>query len=135
MDIVAFNQYTGWYGGSLETAPDSKWEISYNKPVIISEFGGGAVQGMHGAIDERWTEEYQEYLYQQNLKMIEKIPNIRGMSPWILADFRSPRRQLAFIQDGYNRKGLISNNGIKKKAFYTLQGFYEKMAKEYYPKN
>ncbi len=135
LDIVAFNQYTGWYGGSLETAPDSKWEISYNKPVIISEFGGGAVQGMHGAIDERWTEEYQEYLYQQNLKMIEKIPNIRGMSPWILADFRSPRRQLAFIQDGYNRKGLISNSGIKKKAFYTLQGFYEKMAKEYYPKN
>ncbi len=126
LDIVAFNQYTGWYGGSLETAPDSRWEISFNKPVIVSEFGGGALQGKHGTKDERWTEEYQEYLYQQNLKMIEKIPNIRGMSPWILADFRSPKRQLAFIQDGYNRKGLISNNGIKKKAFFTLQEFYTK---------
>ena len=130
-DIVAFNQYTGWYGGSLEDAPDSKWQIAFKKPVIISEFGGGAVQGMHGTKDERWTEEYQDYLYQQNLKMLEKIPGIRGMSPWILADFRSPRRQLPNIQDGYNRKGLISNNGIKKKAFFTLQSFYKKMAESF----
>jgi len=132
MDIVAFNQYTGWYGGSLEDAPNAKWKIKYNKPVVISEFGGGALQGLHGTIKERWTEEYQEYLYQQNLKMIEKIPNIRGTSPWILNDFRSPKRVLPIIQDGWNRKGLISNRGIKKKAFFTVQSFYKKMKKQYY---
>ena len=131
LDIVAFNQYTGWYGGSLEEAPNSKWNIHFNKPVVISEFGGGALYGLHGTIKERWTEEYQEYLYEQNLKMIEKIPNIRGVSPWILADFRSPRRLLPVIQDGWNRKGLISNNGEKKKAFYTMQQFYEKIKKQY----
>ncbi len=131
LDIVAFNQYTGWYGGSLENAPEMKWDIKYNKPVVISEFGGGALQGFHGTIQERWTEEYQEYLYQQNLKMIEKIPNIRGTSPWILNDFRSPKRVLPIIQDGWNRKGLISNQGIKKKAFFTVQKFYNKMEKQY----
>lgn len=131
LDIVAFNEYTGWYGGSLETAPDAKWEINYNKPVIVSEFGGGALQGKHGTKDERWTEEYQEYLYQQNLKMLDKIPNLRGMSPWILADFRSPKRLLPYIQDGYNRKGLISNNGIKKKAFFTLQAYYKMKAETF----
>ncbi len=131
MDIVAFNQYTGWYGGSLEEAPNAKWDIKYNKPVIISEFGGGALQGLHGTIKERWTEEYQEYLYQQNLKMIEKIPNIRGTSPWILNDFRSPKRVLPVIQDGWNRKGLISNHGIKKKAFFTVKEFYNKMQQQY----
>ncbi len=131
MDIVAFNQYTGWYGGSLENAPDAKWSIKYNKPVVISEFGGGALQGLHGTIKERWTEEYQEYLYQQNLKMIEKIPNIRGTSPWILNDFRSPKRVLPIIQDGWNRKGLISNHGIKKKAFFTVKEFYKKMQQQY----
>ena len=125
LDIVAFNQYTGWYGGSLEEAPDAKWEITFNKPVVISEFGGGALQGLHGTIHERWTEEYQNYLYQQNLKMIEKIPNISGMSPWILVDFRSPKRVLPKIQDGWNRKGLISNRGIKKEAFFTMQQFYK----------
>lgn len=131
LDIVAFNQYTGWYGGSLEDAPDSKWDIKFNKPVVISEFGGGALQGLHGSIDERWTEEYQEYLYQQNLKMIERIPNIRGTSPWILADFRSPKRLLPGIQDGWNRKGLVSDNGIKKRAFYTLRSFYDKIDEQY----
>jgi beta-glucuronidase len=127
VDIIAFNEYTGWYGGDLSTAPDAKWTTPYNKPVVVSEFGGGAKQGLRGSRDERWTEEYQEYLYKQNLLMIEKIPNIRGISPWILTDFRSPRRMLPGIQDGFNRKGLISDSGEKKKAFFVLQDFYKKM--------
>ena len=94
--------------------------------MVVSEFGGDARQGLHGSKDERWTEEYQEYLYQQNLKMIDKIPNIRGMSPWILTDFRSPRRVLPGIQDGFNRKGLVSDKGVKKKAFFILRDFYGK---------
>jgi beta-glucuronidase len=126
VDIVAFNEYTGWYGGDLATTPDTKWTTPYNKPVVVSEFGGSAKQGLHGPKDERWTEEYQEYLYQQNLFMIEKIPNIRAISPWILTDFRSPRRVLPCIQDGFNRKGLISDTGEKKKAFFVLQDFYSK---------
>lgn len=124
LDIVAFNQYRGWYGGSLDDAPQARWEVRYDKPVLISEFGGDALAGRHGARDERWTEEYQAYLYQQNLAMIEKIPQVTGMSPWILADFRSPRRLLPGIQDGYNRKGLISSQGVRKRAFYTLRDFY-----------
>ncbi|MFZ1751317.1 MAG: glycoside hydrolase family 2 TIM barrel-domain containing protein [Saprospiraceae bacterium] len=130
-DILAFNQYRGWYGGDLKTAPDMKWITPYNKPIVVSEFGGGAKQGLHGPKEERWNEEYQEYLYQQNLLMIDKIPNIRGMSPWILTDFRSPRRQLPGIQDGFNRKGLISDKGVKKKAFFTLQSFYKKIKLQY----
>lgn len=126
LDIVAFNQYLGWYGGNLADAEKIIWKTPYDKPVVVSEFGGDAKQGFHGARDERWTEEYQEYLYQQNLKMIEKMPNIRGLSPWILVDFRSPRRNLPGIQDGYNRKGLISNDGVKKKAFYVLRDFYKR---------
>jgi beta-glucuronidase len=127
LDIVAFNQYRGWYGGTLDDAPQARWEIRFDKPVIVSEFGGDALQGLHGPRDQRWTEEYQEYLYQQNLAMVEQIPNLAGLSPWILADFRSPRRLLPRIQDGYNRKGLISNQGLRKKAFYTLREFYRKM--------
>ncbi len=124
MDIVAFNQYRGWYGGDLATAPDAKWICPYNKPIVVSEFGGDALQGKHGTKNERWTEEYQEYLYRQNLRMLDKIAGMRGMSPWILMDFRSPRRLLPGIQDGFNRKGLVSDKGKKKKAFYILQAYY-----------
>ncbi|WP_343706753.1 glycoside hydrolase family 2 TIM barrel-domain containing protein [Flavobacterium sp.] len=131
LDVVAFNQYLGWYGGNLEYAEKITWKSKYNKPIVVSEFGGDAKAGFYGEKNERWTEEYQEYLYIQNLKMIEKIPHLSGTSPWILIDFRSPKRLLPGIQDGYNRKGLISNDGEKKKAFYIMQDWYAKKKKEY----
>ena len=56
--------------------------------------------------------------------MLNKIEQLQGFSPWILVDFKSPRRVLPEIQDGYNRKGLISEKGEKKKAFFVLQEFY-----------
>jgi beta-glucuronidase len=46
------------------------------------------------------------------------------MTPWILADFRSPRRPLPGVEDGWNRKGLVTNDGAKKQAFFVLQRFY-----------
>jgi beta-glucuronidase len=79
----------------------------------------------------RWSEgaeEYQEDLYRHTLAMLSKIPQWRGTTPWILVDFRSPRRPLPVIQDGWNRKGLIGENGVKKKAFFVLRDFYLKDA-------
>jgi beta-glucuronidase len=46
------------------------------------------------------------------------------MSPWVLMDFRSPNRPLPGIQDEFNRKGLISDQGQKKAAFFVLQKAY-----------
>lgn len=127
VDIVSFNEYIGWYDGLPDKCSRITWEIPYDKPVIVSEFGADALEGMHGDSLTRWTEEYQKYVYEENIKMISRISQLRGITPWILADFRSPRRVLPVIQDGWNRKGLISENGRKKKAFYTLQGFYKKI--------
>ena len=124
VDVVSFNQYIGWYR-DVNDAPKMVWEIPYDKPVIISEFGGGAKAGYHGAKNQRWTEEFQENLYRENLNMIDKIDGLAGLSPWILKDFRSPRRVLDGIQDYYNRKGLYSDLGQKKKAFYILKEWYE----------
>ena len=89
------------------------------------------MQGLHGDSRTVWTEEFQEYLYKESIAMLERIPQLRGMSLWILADFRSPRRNLPVIQDGWNRKGLISDRGIKKKAFYVLQDYYEKIQRKW----
>ena len=125
VDILSFNQYIGWYDGGIEKCTTISWNIQYDKPVLISEFGAGAKFGLRGEKDVRWTEEYQEYLYQETLKMIDQIKQLRGLSPWILVDFRSPRRVLPEIQDGWNRKGLISEDGEKKKAFFVLKNYYE----------
>lgn len=130
VDVISFNQYIGWYR-DVNDAPKMTWEIPYNKPVIISEFGGGAKYGYHGEKNQRWTEEFQENLYIQNIAMLDKIDGFAGTTPWILKDFRSPRRVLNDIQDYYNRKGLFSDNGEKKKAFYIMKSWYEKKKQDW----
>lgn len=127
LDVLSFNQYVGWYDGLPEKCDRVRWEFQHDKPVFISEFGGGALQGNHGPANHRWTEEFQADLYHHSIGMLEKMEGLSGCTPWILTDFRSPRRVLAGIQDGFNRKGLISNRGIKKAAFYVMQEWYESL--------
>ncbi|GMN05042.1 glycoside hydrolase family 2 protein [Croceitalea sp. MTPC5] len=124
-DIVSFNQYLGWYEGTPDVLAKASFSLSEKKPVIVSEFGAGAKYGFRADNLTRWSEDYQNYLYQETLGFLDRIPNLVGFSPWILADFRSPRRQLPNIQDGWNRKGLVSQEGKYKQAFYTLQEYYK----------
>jgi beta-glucuronidase len=127
LDVLGYNEYLGWYQGSPAAIPDYTWQNPMGKPVIMSEFGAGAKAGLHGPATEMFTEEYQDNLYRQQFQMLGKIPFLRGTTPWALMDFRSPMRQLPGIQDDYNRKGLVSDKGEKKKAFFTLQDYYAKM--------
>ena len=124
LDVIGINEYIGWYEGKPATADTMHWTIAYQKPVLVSEFGGGAKAGLHGKAEERWTEEYQAAIFEHNLPMLAKIPQVRGMSPWVLMDFRSPSRQLVGVQDYFNRKGLVSEKGEKKAAFLVLQKAY-----------
>ncbi len=125
LDVIGLNEYLGWYVGLPDGIEKINYKTDYNKPIVISEFGAGALQGMHGDSLTRWTEEFQEYVYKEQVKLMRRIPHLNGMTPWVLADFRSPRRSLPVIQNFWNRKGIISDKGIKKKAFYILQDFYK----------
>jgi beta-glucuronidase len=125
LDVIGINNYCGWYWNKPQNCGSEKWKMVYEKPLVMSEFGAGALQGNHGTPDERWTEEYQEQVYIYNIEMLRNIPFLRGASPWILTDFYSARRPLPEIQDYFNRKGLISDQGIKKKAFFILQNYYQ----------
>lgn len=124
VDIISVNQYTGWYGGSPDFLDELKWEIKFDKPFLFSEFGAGALSGFHADKLTRWSEEYQEWYYEKTLEMCDRIEQLKGISPWVLIDFQSPRRTLPKYQDGYNRKGLIGTDSQKKKAFFTLQKYY-----------
>jgi beta-glucuronidase len=128
LDVIGFNEYIGWYDKTAADADTTLWKTSpdlADKPLIVSEFGGAAKAGFHGPATERWTEEYQANVYRHQILMLNNIPHLRGDSAWILMDFRSPIRVLPGIQDGFNRKGLISNLGQKKEAFFVLQKAYK----------
>ena len=129
LDVLGYNEYFGWYGGKSSEIPQIKWENPMHKPLIVSEFGAGAKAGLHKDADYRFSEEYQANVFEQQFQMLNNIPFLAGMTPWVLMDFRSPMRQLPGIQDYYNRKGLVSDKGEKKKAFSVLQEYYEQKAK------
>lgn len=127
-DLLSFNEYIGWYDGLPDKLSGISWSLGYNKPVVISEFGADALQGFHADRLTRFSEEYQADYYAKTLAMLQKIPQWRGATPWILCDFRSPRRPLPHFQDGWNRKGLIGSNGQKKEAFFVLKSFYDEQS-------
>ena len=131
IDLASFNEYAGWYWSNNKEMLKWRFNVKYNKPVVVSEFGADALGGYHADADTRWSEEYQELLYENQFKMLTAMPGLRGLTPWILVDFRSPRRQHPYFQDFWNRKGLISDSGKKKKAFFTLKNFYDTMQKKY----
>jgi beta-glucuronidase len=122
--VLGCNEYLGWYDGMPDKIDVTTWTIAYRKPLIMSEFGADALYGLHGDAMARFTEEYQENVFQHQVKMLSRVPNLRGSTPWVLMDFRSPRRSLPGIQDYFNRKGLVSVHGEKKKAFFVMREFY-----------
>jgi len=124
VDVIGINSYCGWYSDTPESCASLRWLSEYHKPIIVSEFGAGALAGYHGSDQQRFTEENQALVYRYNLLMLESIEALRGVSPWILKDFRSPRRPLPGIQDFWNRKGLLSETGVRKQAWYLLHDWY-----------
>ena len=124
LDVIGQNEYIGWYELTPQDADLIQWSFP-NKPVLMSEFGAEAKAGNHGSKDDRWTEEQQVNVFEHQFVMFSKIPQLRGLVPWVLADFRSPTRNMPKLQDGYNRKGLISEDGKKKLAFYQFQKIYK----------
>lgn len=128
VDLVAFNEYLGWYGGLPDNCRTANWSTPYNKPLFISEVGAGAKGGFHADSLTRFSEEFQEWFFKEQTAMFKRMPdNYVGVSPWVMVDFRSPKRNNPIYQEGWNRKGLYDDQGNKKKAFYVLQDYYKRM--------
>ena len=55
MDVISINRYFGWYsnGGHPETVQPAfsynldQWYSTHKKPMLITEYGAGAVAGIH----------------------------------------------------------------------------------------
>lgn len=139
VDVVSYNEYFGWYyaraiapalGVSEKTVRKLMFQFmhhitisaAFDKPMHISEFGAGAKAGKRG--EGVWTEDYQANVYRAQTTMLANSPQVQGMTPWILKDFRAMLRTLGDIQDYRNRKGLVDENGRRKQAFYVLRDFY-----------
>lgn len=133
VDVIGINEYMGWYTDWPGQPEKVQWISNFNKPMIISEFGGESVY--NNKIDtavkaSAWNETYVNNIYLSQIKMFKTTPFLQGVCPWVLADFKSPVRMQQTYQKGWNRKGLLSDHGEKKKSWFTMKAYYEKLKKE-----
>jgi beta-glucuronidase len=129
LDVLAVNTYVGWYGAAYPDAiQDTRWESRFAKPVVLSEFGADALRGHRGDRTERWTEDFQAWLIDETMKSALATPFIVGTAPWLLKDFRSPRRPHGRFQQYWNRKGLVDELGRPKLAWQVMKDHYDRLA-------
>ncbi len=131
LDIIGINKYMGWYDAWKADPAETEFVTLDDKPMIVSEFGAEAIYANYGDGENlnAWSEDYMKKAYEDDLMAFENTPNFRGCAPWILFDFRSPRRAHAMYQQGWNRKGLISPEGNRKQAWHVMFNYYQSKTK------
>ena len=124
VDVIGINEYYGWYEPDFSKLIKIFDNSAPSKPVVISEYGADARAGFRGTKDDLMTEDNQLYVYERQIEVFKKTPYVKGTSPWILFDFRCPRRTHS-VQNYYNIKGLLcADKSYKKLAYYAMQEFY-----------
>ena len=127
IDVIGVNEYYGWYEENFSDLETIGTNSKPDRPVVISETGA---DGDHVAGPETglFSLDYQAEVYRRQIEILRNLNYIKGMSPWILYDFRVERRQGVY-QRGFNRKGLIAaDKKTKKPAFDVLAAYYAERA-------
>ena len=126
-DVVSYNHYFGWYGGSLDeygTWYDKFHEKYPNKPIGCSEYGCEALN-WHNSNPESgdYTEEYQAIYHESLIRQLFTRKYIWSTHVWNMFDFGADARAEGG-ENGQNHKGLITiDRKYKKDAFYTYKAW------------
>ena len=127
-DVVSYNHYFGWYGGSVdEYGPwfDKFHEKYPNKPIGCSEYGCEALN-WHNSNPESgdYSEEYQAIYHESLIKQLFSRKYIWATHLWNMFDFGADARAEGG-ENGQNHKGLITiDRKYKKDAFYAYKAWW-----------
>ncbi|WOI56564.1 glycoside hydrolase family 2 protein [Palleronia sp. LCG004] len=123
IDVIGINEYYGWYDEDFDELGVIGRNSAPDRPVVISETGADGDHEM-GPARGLFSLDYQAEVYRKQIATLRGLDYVKGISPWILYDFRVERRQNRF-QRGWNRKGLIAaDKTTKKPAFDILATYY-----------
>lgn len=132
VDVIGLNFYYGWYSqcGDLDKAVErleADLERIHSrhpeKPILITEFGAGAVAGIHTMPPEMWSEEYQSEFIRRYMGVFRSKAYVKGVHIWNLADFKTPQSPGRVV---LNRKGVFTRTREPKMAAYTVKEEFEK---------
>ena len=126
-DIVAYNHYFGWYGGTADMYGPwfDKFHKKYpNTPIGISEYGCEALN-WHSSnpMQGDYTEEYQAVYHEELIKTIHTRPYLWATHVWNMFDFAADARAEGG-KNGMNHKGLVTfDRKYKKDSFYAYKAW------------
>ncbi len=126
-DILSYNHYFGWYGGTTDM--NGPWFDEFhkkypNKPIGISEYGCEALD-WHTSTPTQgdYTEEYQSYYHEELIKQIAERPYLWATHVWNMFDFAADARAEGG-ENGMNHKGLVTfDRKYKKDSFYAYKAW------------
>ena len=129
-DVVSYNHYFGWYGGS--TDDNGKWFDEFhkkypNRAIGCSEYGCEALN-WHTSKPKQgdYTEEYQAYYHEELIKQLFTRKYLWATHVWNMFDFGADARAEGG-ENGQNHKGLITfDRKYKKDAFYAYKAWLSK---------
>ena len=126
-DVVSYNHYFGWYGGSMEEYGPwfDKFHAKYpNTPIGVSEYGCEALN-WHNSKPESgdYSEEYQAMYHESLIRQLFSRQYIWATHVWNMFDFGADARAEGG-ENGQNHKGLITiDRKYKKDAFYAYKAW------------
>ena len=137
-DIICINHYAGWYGGeiaswdkAIDETIQKQQELGFSdKPIVYSEFGAAAIYGNHTFDCVKWSEEYQEKLFDYCLKLFHHVSKISGCFVWQFSDIRTCREMGNDRARGFNNKGVLNEYRKPKMAYFKIREHFRKFATE-----
>ena len=126
-DVVSYNHYFGWYGGSMEEYGSwfDKFHAKYpGTPIGVSEYGCEALN-WHNSNPESgdYSEEYQAIYHESLIRQLFTRKYIWATHVWNMFDFGADARAEGG-ENGQNHKGLVTiDRKYKKDAFYAYKAW------------
>lgn len=134
VDVVSHNLYTGWYHGTPDDITSHlddylQWLDSpqsgggAGKPVIISEFGAGAITGFRAPPLLHLTEDYQVLVLQKAIQAYGRHSRLSGLCIWQFADCRVSEEGNWWISRprNMNDKGTVGRDRRPKWVYATVK--------------
>ena len=126
-DVVSYNHYFGWYGGTIDTY--GPWFDKFHAdhptiPIGCSEYGCEALN-WHTSDPKQgdYTEEYQAIYHEALIKQLYPRKYLWATHCWNMFDFGADGRNEGG-EAGQNHKGLVTiDRKYKKDAFYAYKAW------------
>ncbi|MFB6134422.1 MAG: glycoside hydrolase family 2 protein [Halanaeroarchaeum sp.] len=121
VDFVCANAYPGWYDdGSYANVLEGVREDQPDKPVVVSEFGAGAVYGERTRESQQWSEGFQADFVEDAIRTFREADYVAGFAIWQYCDTRTDPRRWETRPKTKNNKGIVDEYRRPKEAYHRV---------------